>query len=204
MALDRGHWVTVFNSRSEFKNYAAPESLIVLFYGVAIRMNGSIRIAEPADTDAVDALLLASYSSLLAVDYDSNTLNRALPHLTAANASLLASGTYYVVMEKSGRLVGCGGWSAAEPGSGRIIEGEAHIRHVATHPNWVRRGIGTRVLVRCFSDAKSLHIHTLHCLSTLNAEQFYRAAGFITIGPVDVPMGSSLFFPGILMRREIG
>ena len=110
-------------------------------------MSGSIRIAEPADTDAVAALLVASYSSLLAAHYDRDTLKRALPNLTVANASLLACGTYYVVVGEAGRLVGCGGWTAAEPGSGRIIGGEAHIRHVATHPDWVRRGIGSALLV---------------------------------------------------------
>ena len=167
-------------------------------------MRESIRIAEPTDINAISALLSASYSNLLATHYDSNTLSRALPNLTAANPSLLASGTYYVVEGESDRLAGCGGWTAAEPGSGRIIEGEAHIRHVATHPNWVRRGIGTGILVRCVSDAQSLRIHTLHCFSTLNAERFYQAAGFITVGPVDVAMGPSLFFPCVLMRRKIG
>jgi len=173
-------------------------------YGAAIRMNESIRLAEPADIDAVTALLSASYSGLLAAHYDGDTLSRALPNLIAANPSLLASGTYYVVEGESGRLVGCGGWTAAEPGSGRIIEGEAHIRHVSTHPEWVRRGIGTRILARCFTDTQSLRMHTLHCLATLNAERFYQAAGFATVRPVDVPMGPSLFFPGILMRREFG
>src|SRR4051812_16811611 len=96
--------------------------------------NESIRIANPTDFDAVTALLVASYSSLLAAHYDSNTLSRALPYLTAANPTLLASDTYYVVEGELGRLVGCGGWTAAEPGSGKIIEGEAHIRHLATHP----------------------------------------------------------------------
>ena len=53
------------------------------------------RIAGPADSDAVSALLLASYSSLLAARYDSDALSRALPFITSANPTLLASGTYY-------------------------------------------------------------------------------------------------------------
>jgi hypothetical protein len=56
----------------------------------------SIRIARFADSDAVGALLVASYSSLLAARYDGDVLDRALPHLTRANPILLASGTYYV------------------------------------------------------------------------------------------------------------
>jgi N-acetylglutamate synthase-like GNAT family acetyltransferase len=162
-----------------------------------------IRIAAPTDSDAVDALLAASYSSLLAACYDSDTLARALPHLTKANPTLLACGTYYVAERGPGNLVGCGGWTAVKPGSGEITEGEAHIRHFATHPEWTRHGIGSALLGRCISDARSIGIRKMHCLSTLNAEHFYRAGGFHTVGAIDVQLGSSLTFPGILMSCEI-
>jgi GNAT superfamily N-acetyltransferase len=105
--------------------------------------------------------------------------------------------------QSRGELVGCGGWTAAKPGSGEIAEREAHIRHFAIHPHWIRRGIATRLLVRCFSDAQSFGIRKLHCLSTLNAERFYQASGFKRIGPIDVPICSDLTFPCILMSREM-
>jgi len=165
--------------------------------------NYLIRVARPADANAVSALLVASYSTLLATRYDSDTLGRALPHMTTANSTLLASGTYYVAERKPGNLVGCGGWTLAWPESGVIIEGEAHIRHFATHPEWVRRGVGTSLLARCISDARPLGIHKLHCLSTLNAERFYQASGFDPVGPIDVPMGPTLTFPGVLLSREL-
>jgi N-acetylglutamate synthase-like GNAT family acetyltransferase len=123
----------------------------------------SIRIARPSDSDAVSALLEASYSTLLAARYDHEMLSRALPLMTRANPTLLASGTYYVAESDQGNLVGCGGWTTARPGGGEIIEGEAHIRHFATHPEWVGRGIGTSLLARCFSDARPLGIRKLHC-----------------------------------------
>jgi N-acetylglutamate synthase-like GNAT family acetyltransferase len=162
-----------------------------------------IRVAGAADSDAVSALLTASYSSLLADRYDSDALDRALPLMTRANPKLLASGTYYVAEGQPGHLVGCGGWTTARPGDGEIIEGEAHIRHFATHPEWARRGVGTSLLVRCLSDARRVGIRKLHCCSTLNAERFYRASGFDTVGPIDVPLRPSLTFPGILMSREL-
>jgi N-acetylglutamate synthase-like GNAT family acetyltransferase len=140
---------------------------------------------------------------LLTARYDSDTLARALPHLTKANPTLLACGTYYVTEREPGNLVGCGGWTAAKPGSGEITEGEAHIRHFATHPEWTRRGVGSALLSRCISDAQSLGIRKLHCFSTLNAERFYRAAGFDTVGPIDVQLGPSMTFPGVLMSSDI-
>lgn len=162
-----------------------------------------IRIAQPTDADAISALSETSYSRLLAASYDSGVLRQALPYMVKANSKLLASGAYYVAEIKPGVLIGCGGWSAAKPGGGEIIEGEAHVRHFAVHPEWTRRGYGTSLLTRCIGDARSLGIRRLHCFSTLNAEPFYRASGFVTIGPIDVPMGPTIALPGILMKREI-
>lgn len=162
-----------------------------------------IRAARIADFDAVGALLVASYSSLLASCYDHDLLRRALPHITRANPTLLASGTYYVAEMEPGQLVGCGGWTIANPESGEIIDGEAHIRHFATHPEWARQGVGSSLLSRCFRDAQSLSIRQLHCFSTLNAERFYRASGFDTVREIDVPVEPGLTLPGILMGREL-
>ena len=138
----------------------------------------SIRIAEASDAVAVSAVLAASYSSLLKDCYDSDTLGRALPFMTRANPALLASDTYYVAEGEPGNLLGCGGWTRERPGRGEIIEGEAHIRHFATHPEWVGRGVGTALLARCLGDARLLGIRKLICFSTLNAERFYQASGF--------------------------
>ena len=162
----------------------------------------SMRVSTPSDSDAVSALLVASYTNLLAASYDGATLGRTLPYMTRANPGLLASGTYYVAETEPGNLAGCGGWTTAAPGSGEVVESEAHIRHFATHPDWVGRRVGASLLARCASDARSIGIDTLHCFSTLNAEPFYRACGFQTIRHIDVPMGPNLF-QAVLMRRRL-
>jgi N-acetylglutamate synthase-like GNAT family acetyltransferase len=163
----------------------------------------SIRIAKPMDSDAVDALLVASYSSLLTSSYDSDLLTRALPHITKANPTLLACGTYYVAETEVGGLVGCGGWTPQMPGGGDITEGDAHIRHFATHPEYTRQEIGASILTRCINDARSFGIRRLHCISTLNAERFYQAVGFNTVGPIDVQLERGIIFPAVLMSSEI-
>ena len=155
------------------------------------------------DTDAVSILLEISYSRLLASSYDGNTLEQALPFMVKANPTLLASGTYHVAEVEPGTLVGCGGWTPTKPGSGEIVEGEGHIRHFAVHPDWINRGIGTALLTRCITDAGSIGIHKLHCSSTLNAEPFYRASGFRTIGLIDVRIGPDIEFPAVLTKRKI-
>jgi len=162
----------------------------------------SIRIATPADFEAVGTLLERSYASLLAGHYDRNLLDLALPFMTRANPRLLASGTYYVAAQEADYIVGCGGWSMERPGSGEITEGEGHIRHVAVHPQWNGRGVGASLLARCFADARP-HVRRLNCYSTLNAEPFYQACGFKTIGPIDIQMGPGVSFPSLLMLREL-
>ena len=162
-----------------------------------------IRIANPTDSEAVGALLVASYSTLLKASYDSDLLARALPHITKPNPGLLGCGTYYVAETELGDVVGCGGWTREMPGSGEITDGEAHIRHFATHPDWTRQGIGSALLAHCINEARSLGIRKLHSFSTLNAEHFYRAAGFYAVRPIGVQLGPNVTFPGTLMSCEI-
>jgi N-acetylglutamate synthase-like GNAT family acetyltransferase len=148
-------------------------------------------------------LLAASYSSLLADHYDSDTLIRALPILTKANPTLLASGTYYVAESEPDNLVGCGGWATRAPSSDAVVDGEAHIRHFAIHPAWVHRGIAASLLARCVSDARRLGIRKLHCISSLNAQAFYRASGFDTVEPMDLPLEPGLTIRCVMMRRAL-
>jgi GNAT superfamily N-acetyltransferase len=163
-----------------------------------------VRVSNAADSDAVSALLAVSYSTLFAGHYASSTLTRVLPIIGKANPTLLASGTYYVAECEPKNLVGCGGWTTARPGSNEVIEGEAHVRHFATHPEWTRRGVGSALLNRCLSDARLIGIRKLHCFSSLNAEGFYRALGFDTVGPIDLPLGPDLTIAGVLMSRRVG
>jgi N-acetylglutamate synthase-like GNAT family acetyltransferase len=97
--------------------------------------------------------------------------------LTKPNPTLLASGTYYVAESAPGHLVGCGGWATKGPRSDVVVEREAHIRHFATHPAWVQRGIATSLLDRCFSDARLSGVRKLHCISSLNPKRSIERTG---------------------------
>ena len=160
----------------------------------------SLRAATPGDGSAVSALLEASYPQLLAPDYDPRLLAAALPLMTKANPRLLASRTYYVAETGGDAVVGCGGWTVEAPGGGESRPGIGHIRHFAIHPGWTRRGIGRALLDRCVEEARVQGVRNLECFSTLTAEAFYRAAGFVTVGPVDVPMSPTIALPSVHMR----
>jgi N-acetylglutamate synthase-like GNAT family acetyltransferase len=161
----------------------------------------SVRVATPDDAAVVSALLDASYSTLLQSHYEPALLTVALPLMTRANPALLASGTYYIAETGDGRAVGCGGWTMERPGTGDVADGLAHIRHFATDPKWVGKGVGRELLSRSIRDAEARAVKALECYSTLNAEKFYGSAGFTRIRAIEVPFTPETRFPAIHMTR---
>lgn len=163
----------------------------------------SIRVATSPDDTPVSKLLKASYPVLMTESYEPAVLAAALPLMTQANPKLLSSGTFYLCESKDQHIVGCGGWTRERPGSGEVIPERGHIRHFATHPDWVGRGIGRAIYDRCEEEARLAGIRQFECFASLNAEGFYASLGFETVGRIEVQMAPDLTFPSILMERAI-
>lgn len=162
----------------------------------------TIRPARLDDAAAIEAVFNASYPALMAGAYDAALLTRALPRITRAHPALLAGGTYFVA-EDEGEPVGCGGWSRERPGTGAIEPGLGHIRHFATRPTFVGRGVGRALYGRCVSQAQAAGVQRFECYSSLNGEPFYAALGFARLGLIEVAMGPDLAFPSMMMMRWI-
>lgn len=158
----------------------------------------AVRIARPGDLAAVDAVLARAYPRLLKPDYPPSVLVTALPLISRAQPSLLASGTYFVAEEDGGQVVGAGGWtkdrSSAELG---------HIRHVVTDDRVTRQGVARAVMERVFDTARSKGIAHLLCFATRTAVPFYEAMGFATIGPMEMTLRPGIVFPAIRMERPL-
>ena len=161
----------------------------------------TVRIATAGDEAAVSSLLDASYSHLLRHHYAPELLIVALPLMTRANPALLACGTYYVAEASDGQAIGCGGWTVERPVTGETADGLAHIRHFATHPQWIGKGVGKALLTRSIRDAEARSVSALECYSTLNAEKFYQAGGFERVRAIEVPFTPETKFPAIHMMR---
>ena len=162
-----------------------------------------LRIATPKDADAVASVLRPAYAELMAPAYPPDLLARALPLITRPNPGLLASGLYYLVETRTGEPTGCGGWSPNPPDR---VEGDpkrAHIRHYATHPAWLRRGVGRMIYERCEADARAAGFTLFECYASLNGEAFYAALGFRRLGRIATPMPGGIRFPAIRMERAI-
>ena len=162
-----------------------------------------VRVAAPQDAEGVSAVLEQSYPILMKSSYDDSVLASALKYMTKANPTLLGSGSYFVAESEEGCVVGCGGWTVARPGDGKVQSQVGHVRHFGTHPNWTRRGIGKAIYRACEVSARAAGITRLECYSSLNAEMFYSALGFDRLRRIDIEIGDRVSFPGILMRRAI-
>jgi GNAT superfamily N-acetyltransferase len=161
-----------------------------------------VRTATPDDRELLSDLIASSYGELAQGPYDPTTLAAALPVMSRASPKLLASGTYYVA-EIGGAAAGCGGWTMQAPCSDDIVDGVGHIRHFATHPSHVRKGVGRALLDVCLAGARDAGVRTVMCQSTLPAEPFYAAAGFRRIRVIEVEMGPGVLLAAVEMQRSL-
>ena len=153
-----------------------------------------VRLANRADTEAIEALLNRCYPVLMKTAYDDTVLASALPVMTKANPELIDAQTFYVVA-LDGVLVGCGGWSPETPGRGSVVEGLAHIRHFAVDPDHNKKGIGKMIFQQSARAASASGATRLQAFSSLNAEPFYYRMGLRRIELMDISMGDGVRFP---------
>ncbi|MGP6088036.1 GNAT family N-acetyltransferase [Antarctobacter jejuensis] len=163
----------------------------------------SLRRADRDDIGALDRMFQRSYSRLLAPDYPPSVLVIAVPVMARAQPALVASGSFFVVEDAKGQVLGAGGWSRQAPGDGRAQPGLGHVRHVATDPEAVRRGVGRMLLDHIMAEARAEGLAALHCISTRTAEPFYAAMGFEAEGATEVTLRGGIAFPAVAMRRVL-
>ena len=156
----------------------------------------TIRTSSPDDLSALDLLFARSYPKLLKADYPPSVLVTALPLISKAQPRLLGSGRYFVA-ELADEIVGAGGWSPHR----RVGFGE--VRHVVTDFRHQRRGVARALLEWVVEDAQREGIRVLNCQSTRTAVPFYQALGFMTLGPIEVPLAAGISFPAIQMQRKL-
>lgn len=174
------------------------------YLGFPMGKSFTVRPTQPSDLAEIDALLGRAYPVLLKPHYLPSVFVTAMPHITKAQPRLLASGTYFGVVDESGQIIGAGGWTANAPGMPAERSSKVgHIRHVVTDPDVVRQGIGRLLMDHIFQSAKSAGIVRLDCLSTLMAVPFYAACGFEMVEKTTVNLRPGIDFPAVFMHRDL-
>lgn len=130
------------------------------------------------------------------------------------DTQLIEDGTY-VVVERAGTIVGCGGWSAratlfggdhsAPQRDPRLIDpatDAARIRAMYTDPAAARQGIGRRVLALCEGAARDAGFGRAVLMATLAGEPLYRACGYTPVERVESPVGD-IVVPLVRMTKPL-
>ncbi|WP_112324072.1 GNAT family N-acetyltransferase [Oceanibium sediminis] len=162
-----------------------------------------VRPGRREDVPGVDALLARSYPQLLKADYPPSILVTAVPQIARAQPALVSCGTYYVAVTESGRVLSAGGWTRRAPAGGRASAVQGSIRHFATDPDYLRRGLATTLMERCLRDAREAGLEWMECLSTRTAVPFYARQGFDAVAEVSVELAAGITFPAIRMTRAL-
>ena len=163
-----------------------------------------IRPASSSDGAALSDLYRSSYPALLPADYAPEVLAGALPLFEKAQEALLACGTYFLAeCAETDAIVGAGGWTDVSPSRGVSGTDLGHVRHVATRPDWLRRGVARALIDVTLASAEAHGMRQMSCLSTYTARDFYASMGFQEAAEVELTLAPGVHFPAVQMTRKL-
>lgn len=152
-----------------------------------------LRIAVRDDLDAMDKVMSLAIEQLQG-DFLSPEAVIASHQVMGLDRQLVADGTYFIAEDEDGGIAGCGGWSRRATmygGDIGVVEREprlldpkteaARVRAMYTHPDFIRRGVGTLILDAAERTAAAEGFERVELMATLAGEPLYRARGYIEI-----------------------
>jgi len=173
-----------------------------------------IRKATMEERDAMWQLIAESARHLSRAHYDDQQIEAAIATVFGVDTSLIEDGTYFVV-EVSGELAGCGGWSKRKTlyGGDQYTSRDvgyldpasepAKIRAFFIHPNHARKGIARALLNHCETAARAEGFRALELMSTLPGLEFYKSCGFTKTGELDLQLTEDVKLQLVPMRKEL-
>jgi GNAT superfamily N-acetyltransferase len=185
-------------------------------------MDLTIRIAVPDDIPALHALIALSVRALQANDYTQAQMDGALGTVFGVDSQLIADETFFIAEtphrepgEPEMLLVGCGGWSKRKTLCGSDAwEGRedtlldpcldaAKIRAFFIHPDWARRGIGSRILETCENAAVDAGFTRFEMGATLTGVPLYLSKGYTAVESRTVPLVNGEMLPIVFMEKRL-
>src|SRR5688572_13971013 len=161
-----------------------------------------IRLATTEDIPALRQLIDESVRGLSVTHYSARQIEFALQEVFGVDTQLILDKTYFIA-EIDGQIVGAGGWSKRTTlfggdasKSGRVdsrldpAKEPARIRAFYIHPQWSRRGIGSRILDACEEAARVSGFKSVELASTLPGVAFYLSRGYAKAEAISIPMES--------------
>ena len=177
-----------------------------------------VRLATTADIPILHALIESSVRILQASDYTPAQIEGALGTVLGLDTQLVTDQTYFVAetTDNSGAkiIVACGGWSKRKTlfGSDHATVREpelldpasdaAKIRAFFIHPDFARRGIGSKILEACESAARAAGFARFEMGATLTGVPLYLARGYQILYRIEVPLRNGHSLPVVRMSKS--
>jgi GNAT superfamily N-acetyltransferase len=177
----------------------------------------TLRPATEADIPALHRLIELSVRVLQRNDYTPEQLDAALGTVLGLDTQLVADRTYLIAEAHAAcarHLAGCGGWSKRKTLFGSdhadVREPElldpktdaAKIRAFFIHPDFARRGIGSKILEACESAARAAGFSRFEMGATLTGVPLYLARGYKVLERIEVPMRNGLTLGVVRMTKS--
>jgi GNAT superfamily N-acetyltransferase len=150
------------------------------------------RIAGHDDIPAITALMQASIEHNMRPFLTPEEI-QAAKETMGVDQTLIEDGTYFAIETECDNqtvLVGCGGWGKRKTlyGGDHTVGRDdrfsdpavdaARIRAMYTHPDWIRKGIGTYLLDIGEAAARAAGFRSIELGSTVPGEPLYLARGY--------------------------
>ncbi len=169
-------------------------------------MDMTIRLARINEVEQIEALMKSSMKALGVGHYSTNQINSCCQFVCVPDQQLIEDETFFVVLTKTGAIVGCGGWSfrdklyAGPSETPRKAEklnpltDPARIRAMFVDPTYGGKGIGSLILNHSEKAAKAKGFTKGALGATLSGLSFYKAKGWNKVSEEEaiLPDGTSI------------
>ncbi len=154
----------------------------------------TIRPATLADLDAIRVVHTAAIQATCASSYSPEQITAWLAHLTPER--------YRQSFDEGGQFVAVQDGTVV--GFGKLHLASATVNAVYVAPMAQGFGVGRTLLQALEATAVKAGLHVLTLNATLNAESFYRAAGWLSDGPAEHSLPSGVPLPCVAMHKSVG
>jgi GNAT superfamily N-acetyltransferase len=172
------------------------------------------RLAREGDIPALEALIPLSVMALQAHCYSETQRSAAIGTVFGVDRQLIRDQTYFVV-ERDGRIIGCGGWSRrgslfgsdhGRAGEDRALDPRsepARVRAFFVHPEWARRGVGSSIMAACEEAIIAAGFGGATIVSTLAGVPLYASFGYAENGRFEAALPGGLALPVVRMGKAL-
>lgn len=178
-------------------------------------MDVQIRLATMADIPALEELIRDSVSTLSAGFYTDTQIETSLLHIFGVDTQLILDQTYFIA-EIDQMIAGSGGWSKRKTmfGGDKLKAQKldplldpateaARLRAFYVHPQWSRRGVGSRVLTECENAARLAGFNRMELVATLPGERLYAVRGYERVDAMQLEIPNGKPLPAFRMTKAL-